>query len=339
MRFTPPRSTDRSASRIITWPILHSLLSRGVKNPPLDGVLVKHLAMFMLMSVLALFGCTRDKGELGTESNPIKFFFVPSVDVKIIEDTSKAFEKYLEANTPYKFKISIPPSFIAVVEAFGTNRADIASVNTFGYILAHDRYGAEARLTVIRHGESTYKAQFITKADSKIKKLEDLEGKKLAFVDPASTSGYLLPMKYLKDRNIKPKETMFAMRHDNVVSMIYQGQVDAGATFYSPPSDNAIQDARRLVKAQYPDVEEKIKILELTTSIPNDPIMFRKGLSEEMKKTITDALIKFAATPEGQDVMNRLSSVTGLIPATDKDYDGTRELLKALGKSASELVK
>jgi len=300
---------------------------------------MNRLATMIIVATLALVACTRDRGELGSAKNPIKFFFVPSVDVKVIEDTSKALKVYLEANTPYKFKISIPTSFIAVVEAFGTNRADVASMNTFGYILAHERYGAEARLTVVRHGEATYKAQFLAKSESKIKKLTDLEGKKIAFVDPASTSGYLLPMKYLKDRNIKPKETMFAMRHDSVVSMIYQGQVDAGATFYSPPANNEIQDARRLVKSQYPDIEDKVKIIELTSPIANDPVVFRKGLSEEMKKTITDTLIKYAGTPEGQDVLQKLSSVTGLIPATDKDYDGTREILKALGKSASELVK
>lgn len=300
--------------------------------------MLRSLVFTILVSGL-IVGCTRDRGEIGSQQNPIKFFFVPSVDVKVIEDTSKVLEKYLEANTPYKFKISIPTSFIAVVEAFGTNRADVASINTFGYILAHEKYGTEAHLTVIRHGESTYKAQFISKEGSGIKKLEDFKGKKIAFVDPASTSGYLLPLKILKDRNIEPKDSMFAMRHDSVVSMIYQGQVDGGATFYSPPADGEIQDARRLVKTQYPDVEEKIKIVELTPPIPNDPIIFRKDLPDKVKEAVVAALKEFVDTPEGKDVLQKLSSVTGFVDATDKDYDKVREMLKSLGKSASELVK
>ncbi|NJL24288.1 MAG: phosphate/phosphite/phosphonate ABC transporter substrate-binding protein [Calothrix sp. SM1_5_4] len=288
------------------------------------------MKILMLLIAFALTACTKDKGELGSEKNPVKFFFVPSVDTKVVEDTSEALKVYLEQNTPYKFKILIPPSFIAVVEAFGTNRADLASINTYGYVLAHDKYGAEARLITERFGESTYQAQFLARADSGIKTLADLNGKKIAFVDPASVSGYLLPMKYLNDRKIKPKETMFAMRHDNVVSMIYQRQVDAGATFYSPPAEGKIQDARRLVEAQYPDIETKVKIIELTSSIPNDPIIFRKGMPEEMKKRIAEELIKFSKTPKGQDVLKKLSSVTGLVPATDKDYDSTREAVKSL---------
>jgi phosphonate transport system substrate-binding protein len=284
-------------------------------------------------------GCTHKKGKIGTASNPIKFFFVPSVDTKVIENTSTVLKNYLEAHTPYKYEIKIPPSFIAVVEAFGTNRADVASINTFGYMLAHDKYGAEARLTVIRYGESTYKAQFLAKKDSGIKSLKDFAGKKIAFVDPASTSGYLLPLKMLKDNKIEPKETVFAMRHDNVVAMIYQGQVDGGATFYSPPENGKIQDARRLVTTQYPDVEDKIKIIALSDPIPNDPVVFRKGLPEEVKENITQALLDFVKTPEGKETLEKLSSVNGLIKATDKDYDPVRVMLKSLGKSASDLVQ
>lgn len=288
-----------------------------------------------LMALALWIGsCTHHRPELGSEKNPIKFFFVPSVDVKLLEDTSKVMSDWLEKNTPYKFKILIPPSYIAVVEAFGTGRADVAALNTYGYIIAHEKYGAEARLITIRYGESTYQAQFLARSDSKIKKLEDLNGKKIAFVDPASISGYLLPLKYLKDRGIKPKETMFAMRHDNVISMIYQHQVDAGATFYSPPEAGEIQDARRLVKSQYPDVEDKIKIIALTTPIPNDPIVFRKEMPEEMKRTLCAALIKFAQTSEGQKVLKQLSSITALKPVTDKDYDETRAMVKSLGEAS-----
>lgn len=291
----------------------------------------------IILATLALItGCTRKREELGSARNPVKFFFVPSVDAKIIEDTSRALKKFMEAETPYKFEISIPNSYVAVVEAFGTKRVDIAAINTFGYVLAHEKYGAEARLVTERFGESTYQAQFLARNDGKINKLEDLNGKKIAFVDPASVSGYLLPLKYLHDRGIKPKEIVFAMRHDSVVSMIYQRQVDAGATFYSPPAENEIQDARRLVKAQYPDVEKKIKIIELSSSIPNDPVVFRKDMPEEMKNKIAEALIRFAASPEGLEVLKKLSSVTGLKHTTDKAYDETRAAIKALGAKGKD---
>jgi phosphonate transport system substrate-binding protein len=289
--------------------------------------------------VFVLAACTFNKGELGSAKNPVKLFFVPSVDAKVIEENSKVFKIWLEANTPYKYEVAIPASFVAVVEAFGSKRADVASINTFGYILANEKYQAEAKLTVLRHGLATYQSQFLAKADGNIKTLADLNGKKMAFVDPASTSGFLLPKKILNDKGIKPSQEVFAMKHDSVVSMIYQGQVDAGATFYSPAADGEITDARRLVKTQYPDVEKKIKIIELTESIPNDPIIFRKDLPEEMKKVIVEAFVKFVSTPEGKEVFNKVYGVTDLKLATDADYDSVREMLKSLGKSADDFMK
>lgn len=306
----------------------------------------KNVMMFVGMASVgfSMLSCTKNKAELGTAENPIKLHFVPSVDAKVIEDNSKKFKEYLEKATPYKYEVTIPQSFIAVVESFGTKRADVAAINTFGYILANEKYGAEAKLTVLRHGSATYQAMYVAKADSGIKKIEDFAGKKIAYVDPASTTGYLLPLKALKDKNIQPKETVFAQKHDNVISMVYQGQVDAGAAFYSPPTKNekgedVIEDARRLVSTQYPDVGQKVVIVELSEHIPNDPIIFRKDMPEEVKNKVIEAMLGFVATPEGKEAFKAIYGVTELKKATDADYDGVRAMLKSVGKSANELVK
>lgn len=295
--------------------------------------------VIVLLAVSVLSACDAKKPELGTKENPIKFFFVPSVDSKLIADKSSVIKRILEEKTPYKFEIKIPTSYVAVVESFGTKRADIASLNTFGYLLAHQKYNAQALLTVQRHGAFEYKAQILAAANKDIDDLKDLNGKKFAYVDPASTAGYLMPAKLFKDRNIKPSDTVFAQRHDNVVSMIYQGQVDGGATFYSPERDGEIQDARHLVKTQYPDVEDKVKILHLTDPIPNEPVVFRAGLPQEMKDSVIQALLELIKTEEGKDAFYSLYSVTSFKKSTDKDYDKVRKILQALGRSIDDFVE
>lgn len=304
--------------------------------------MIQRLSSLFLYAALAvafaLTGCTFKKADLGSEKNPVKLFFVPSVDAKVIDSNSKIMKTWLEKNTPYKYEVIVPQSFIAVVEAFGSKRADIAVMNTYGYLLANQKYGAEARLTVIRHGKPTYQSQIIAKK-GKFKDLKDLAGAKFAFVDPASLSGYILPLKFLTDQGVKIGESVFAMKHDNVVSMIYQGQVDAGATFYSPPDEKeGIQDARRLVRAQYPDVEEKIEILKLTHEIPNDPVVFRKDMSDEIKKAITEAFIAMTKDVEGKAAFKNIYEVTEIQRATDKDYDPIREMMKAADADAEALL-
>ena len=296
--------------------------------------------LVFILSALALTSCTREKAQPGTAENPLKFYLVPSVDAKLLEGTAKFIKAHLEQVTPYKYEFAVPNSYVAVVEAFGTKRADIASLNTFGYIMAHDRYKTQAKITFIRHNKETYQSQIIARADSKIKTLKDLDGKKFAYVDPASTSGYLMPAKLFVENNVKPSETVFANKHDNVVMMIYQKQVDAGATFYSPPNAKGeIEDARRLVKKQYPDIEEQVKIIQLTDPIPNDPIVFREDLPEEIKETVIAALMKYVETEEGKKVFGEIYGITGMVRSSDERYDGVREMLKKLGKSAADLSK
>lgn len=305
------------------------------------AVICRQSLGIIAICLLALgpISCTRERGDLGSKKNPIKFFFLPSVDSRMMTDRAKRVKAYLEKNTPYHFSVSVPQNYVAVVEAFGTNRADIASLNTFGYILANEKYGVQARLTLIRFGFETYQAQIIARADSKINSLKDLKGKKFAYVDPASTSGFLLPAKLFADKGIKLSDVIFAQKHDNVVTMVYQKAVDAGATFFSPAEKGQIQDARRLVRTQFPDVEEKIKIIGLTDPIPNDPIVFRKNMPEEIKLQVSGALIAYLNTEEGRRVLYDLYGVTGFKVVTDEHYDGVRALLKSLGKSAAELTK
>src|SRR5690606_10839138 len=177
-----------------------------------------------------------NEGALGTISNPIKIYFTPSVDAKRISTNAKELVDFLEKETGYFYTTAVPASFIAVVEAFGTKKADIAGINTFSYLMANEKYGAEARLRVVRDGdETTYKGCFITRVDSGIDSIADIDNRSMAYVDPSSTSGYILPKAMLDKRGIKPSETVFAMRHDNVVTMVYQKQVQAGATYYAPP--------------------------------------------------------------------------------------------------------
>lgn len=295
------------------------------------------------LSILIVFlsflnsGCTVSS-EVGTQKNPVKLFLIPGQDAQILEDNAKKVTEFLQKKTNLFFDVKVPTSYIAVVEAFGSKKADVAIMNTFGYILAHEKYGAEAKLMGIHFGQRSYQGQIITRKGH-LKSIEDLNGKKFAYVDPASTSGFLMPTELMRKKNVKPKEFIFAGKHDTVVTMVYNKQVDAGATFYTPEKDGKPQDARKLVLTQYPDVFEKIEILKLTDPIPNDPIVFRGELSTDIKNKIKEGLIEYLKTADGQDTFMKLYNMNGVISVDDTHYDEIRSTLKSLGKTAQDFIK
>ncbi|MBI3260537.1 MAG: phosphate/phosphite/phosphonate ABC transporter substrate-binding protein [Ignavibacteriae bacterium] len=296
------------------------------------------VAVLLYLSIKPLF----ENSALGSNGNPIRILLTPSVDAQKVSNSAIKLTDYLQKATGYTVTASFPSSYIAVVEAFGSGKADIAAMNTFSYVLANQKYGVEAVLKVIRRdGEQTYKGQFITRIDSGVDSLYQLNGRKIAYVDAASTSGYILPKALLDKNGIKPSEEVFAMKHDNVVTMVYQKQVDAGATYYSPPDKKTgeILDARARVVKQYPDIYKTIKIIGFTEDIPNDPFVCRKDLPHEIKQKIIKALIDFQVTPEGKKALYETYSVEGLTPTQDSDYDGLRTMIREFGGNVEETLK
>ena len=293
---------------------------------------------FLVLAILFFLVRCTSKQDLGSKENPIKFFLVPGQDAQVLETNGKLIGQWLEKATGYHFHIGIPLNYITVVEAFGSKKADLALINTFGAILAREKYQTTVRLRGVHYGRDFYNGQILVKKN-KIKNLNDLNGKRFAFVDPASGSGYLMAADLLKKNNVQPKEFIFAGAHDSAIMMLYQGKVDGAATFYSPESNGTPQDARKLVKTQIPDVFEKISILTLTDPIPNDPVIFSKEMPEEMKEKIAQALKTWIKTPEGQKVMMTLYNMSDIRDSSDKEYDDIHNIMLKLGKSASEFIK
>jgi phosphonate transport system substrate-binding protein len=287
-----------------------------------------------VLFVSAAFGSP----ELGSRKNPLKLSMVPSSDASKIMANMRPVAQCLEKEAKIFVEISVPNNYVVVVESLGSKKVDVAFLPTFGYILANEKYQSEALLKASRHGETTYQGAIISKNDDKIKSISDLSGKKIAYVDPASTSGYILAKKLLNDKNIKTSEEVFAGKHDVVVTMVYQGQVDAGAIYYNKPIDGKIKDARERVTTQFPDIEKKVKVLELTEEIPNDPIVIRKEIDSAMKEKISKAFQ--SCIKQNVEAFKGINNADSFAPVKDSDYNQLRETIKKLKIDvASELVK
>ncbi len=298
---------------------------------------MKKLVILVCLTSMA-FSSFGKQDPLGSPNRPIKIAMVPGQDSQKLMVNGRVLQKYLEEKIKLQFEVVVPQSFIAVVEAMGTQRVQIAMLNSFGYILANQKYGARASLMGMFKGRSEYWGQIIARADGP-KTMEELNGKTFAFVNPASTSGYMLAKKALKDHNIKLKEYAFAGKHDSVVNMVYQGRVDAGATYHTLPFEGKPQDARTLSVTQYPDVFEKVKILKVTGPIPNDPVVYIKSFPRDLEAKINKAIKEFAKTPKGVEALMNLYHMDDLKDAKDSDWDQLRVILKEIEMSPNDFIK
>jgi len=257
-----------------------------------------------------------------TGQTKLTMVFVPSRETDIVLFSGQQLGRMLSVALGVPVEAVVSTSFTAAIEAMCAGRADIGALNPFSYVLAHEKCGVEVAAVSVRLGLPFYRAQISARADANINKIEDLRGKRFAFVDPASTSGYLFPAAMLKKMGYDPdrffSQTVFAGSHPNVILAIYRGQVDGGSTF---------EDARTNVQAQFPDVMQKVKVLGYTNPIPNDTWSLSVKLNPALRAKIKDRLLRIAATPDGKEALRNLYSIEGL---TDK-VELTEAQVKELG--------
>ncbi|HKK49482.1 MAG TPA: PhnD/SsuA/transferrin family substrate-binding protein, partial [Alkalispirochaeta sp.] len=117
--------------------------------------------------------------------------------------------------------------------------------------------------------------------------------------------------------------------HNGVVTSVYNGDVDAGATFV---------DARGNVEEDFPDVYERVNVIEVSAPIPNDGVQFHPSISEEMRETLITALLDIAEDEAGAEALNQAYQWQGLERHGDDFYDPFRQVLQAAGVDAGELM-
>jgi phosphonate transport system substrate-binding protein len=313
--------------------------------------------------------------EIGSPEHPIKVLFVPSVDANVIVSGGEIMAQALNEATGLNFEVSVPTSYAATIEEMCASPTDtMAFIPAFGYVLANDLCGVDVAFKAVRRGWGVYWTMFVVQRDSDIQTLEDLEGKKWAYPDAGSTSGYLVPFVQMKEAGITPGETLEAGGHPEAVRAVYNGEADFATAFYSPwaapegaeawaigddpevPVDTStcalnddasqllcegyrVLDARANIREEFPDVTQKVRILSLSPEIPNDTMSFAPEFPAELRTQIEEALIAFAETEAwGTSIGSEdFYGWSGLEPATDADYDFVRKLVAESGTTIESL--
>jgi phosphonate transport system substrate-binding protein len=296
---------------------------------------------------------TAKAGDLGSPDKPIVITFVPSGDSGKITKAGNAIADCLNKMTGLSFKIEVGTSYGASIEALGAEKAQVGFLNTFSVLLAEQKYGVVPALAVLRkytanavdsdkaltgQMEAFYKGQFIANNASGIKTLADLKGKTFCFVDPNSTSGYIVPRIILKANGIDPDKDLKAAQnagsHNNVAIAVYKGDCDAGVTFI-----DVLTDAAANLKAQYPDIADKVTAFADTDRIPNDGVQYVKTLDPKLQAVISDGLVAMAQDPGGNAVLRGLYTINGFQKIDATFYDDFAAVLKKAGVDPATLVK
>ncbi|MBZ4653811.1 MAG: phnD [Peptococcaceae bacterium] len=234
-------------------------------------------------------------------------------------------------------EIVILDDYNAVIETMRNEKTHIAHFGPFSYIIAHDRSKAEAICVMAKDQQSAfYNSLLVTHKDTGIQTIEDIKGKSMAFVDPASTSGNLVPRATIVARlGVKAEEidtklfksVQFAGNHTNSLLAAANKTVDVAAVSTST-YENSIK--KGLVK------EEDLRIIIKSDPIPSSPVAVYGGLPEDLKAKIKEFFLKYD-NPEYFKLRNEEGK--RYISIDDSNYNPIRDIAKAMNLKAEELLK
>ncbi len=275
-----------------------------------------------LMTFLAACGSSADEGN----PDELVMGFVPSQDSDTIAETVEPLAEELAEILGKEVEPRTMTNYNALVEGMGSQQVHIGFIPAFGYVIANEDYDVEVILKSIRHGDSTYKAQYVVRSDSGIESLEDLEGKTWAYADATSTSGFLFPASQLMDMfDLESQgdltngffgDTVAVGGHDTAAIAVYDGDADVATTF---------DDVRDNLEDDYPDIFDELDVIDYTDEIPNDTISVIKELDDDLVEEIREAFLSFNEDDDMIEIMNEVYTWDAIDTAEHSEYDVVAE--------------
>lgn len=205
-------------------------------------------------------------------------------------------------------KVELFPAsdYAGVMQGLLAGQLDAASLGASGYsgIYLQDAEAVEPIFVALENdGSDGYYAMMYARADSGIENLEGMKGKSLAFADPNSTSGYLVPKAELEMQGLNLEEyfstTGFGGGHEQAVVAVLNGQYDAGVTWTSGVGEQKDGFSRGALNSMVGkgllDMDD-LRIIWKSNLIPNGPWVVRKALPDEPKQIAIDWMEKLHDT-------------------------------------------
>ena len=261
----------------------------------------------------------------------LRFSLVPTQDSVRELTYYKPILDQLSKNTGKKIEFYMPTSYSSVVEALLGKWVDVAVLGPESYVIARSKeptvevFATYSRLkNGIQEAGPGYKAVLITKKGSKFSDIASLKGSVVALVDPASTSGGLVPeFVFPKDNKLPPLKDYFS-------KVVYSGGHDLGAIAVAEGKvDAAFVATHRFMETVNAGKvkQEDFNYLWYSPLLPQDPFVFRNTLCDDLKKKIVDTFMQVDQNEDGRKYLANVKSEK-VVAMKDSDYNVIRDVQK-----------
>ncbi|WP_240517971.1 phosphate/phosphite/phosphonate ABC transporter substrate-binding protein [Brevibacterium aurantiacum] len=284
-------------------------------------------------------------GSSGDDGDTITFAAVPAESSSTLESTFENVTALLEEETGKTVEFQNASDYAAVIEGMRAGQIDAASFGPFAYVIAKDSgidMEPAAAPTSDPKKDPAYTSLAYVKKGSDIKGLSDLKGKKVCFVDKASTSGYLVPMKGIMDEGLdmeKDMEQVLTGGHDASLLSLDSGECDAA--FAHDTMLKTLEESDQVKPGSLEPAWESEPITEDPIAVNNesmDPELAKQITTILREKANVPAMVDAGICSSEDDCVLPEEIEYGYKPVEGSDFDSIRDICDATQADACKNV-
>ncbi|MFI4980131.1 MAG: phosphonate ABC transporter substrate-binding protein [Nevskiales bacterium] len=250
------------------------------------------------------------------------------------------FQKLLEAKLGIPVKLFPAADYAGVMQGIAAGQLEAAEFGASGFAGAWLDCKCIEPIIVPKEadGSTYYYSVMVVRADSGITSLEQMKGHSLAWADPNSTSGYLIPSATLKAKGIDLTDGKYFSKvgfsggHEQGVVAVLNKQYDGAVTWTSGQGDKAQGYTRGNIRSMIDKGMMKmsdINIIWQSGKIPNGPWAVRTDLPADLKQTLAAFLLDLPNSNKKIYDDVEMGSGVGYAPATMELYQDIIDLRTA----------
>ena len=232
-----------------------------------------------------------------------------------------AFQHLLQDRLGVPIKTFPAADYAGVMQAMAAGQLDLAEFSPSAFAGAWIDCKCIDPIVVPQEKDGTifYISVMITRKDSGITSLEQMRGHSLAWADPNSASGYLIPSASLKAAGIGTADgayfsrTGFAGGHEQGIIAVLNKQYDAAVTWTSGQGDIAQGFSRGALRGmvdRHMLNMSDVDIIWKSGKIPNGPWGLRSALPAGLKTAFTDFMLDLPKSHK--DIYDQIEQGSGV---------------------------
>jgi phosphonate transport system substrate-binding protein len=252
---------------------------------------------------------------------------IPELNIFAQKARFRLLGDYLGRRIGVPVRFTILSRYGNILETFEAERLDGAFFGSFTGVLAIERLGVVPLARPVNlDGSSTYHGRVFVRKDSGLRSVADLRGKRMAFVDRATTAGYVFPLAWLREQGIPGpdgffSEYYFTGSHDAAVLAVLERKADVGAAKHS-----VLDRLRR----EDPRVDRDLVTLASSPPVPSNGLCVRRDLEPDLVEALRRGLLDLERDPAGAAVLAQLGALR-FVEAGVADYQAVLDLARKAG--------